>query len=57
MGKRRKTTKATRLGLYAAAQYLGTKAEKELGLQIPFDVYPCGSAAVLTTPAGLLMAT
>ena len=39
MGKRRETTKKTRLGLYAAAQYLSLGVEKELGLQIPFDVY------------------
>ncbi len=39
MPKRRKTTKKTRLGLYAVAQYLGMDAQKELGKQIPFDVY------------------
>lgn len=37
--KRRETTKATRRSLYAASQQLTTSAEKELGLQIPFDVY------------------
>ena len=39
MAKRRKTTKKTRLQLYAASQYIGLDAKKELGLQIPFDVY------------------
>ena len=39
MGARRKTTKVARRGLYAASQYLGLSVEKELGLQIPFDVY------------------
>lgn len=39
MGKRRKTTKATRERLYAASQYLNTSVEDELGLQIPFTVY------------------
>ena len=39
MGKRRKTTKEARVGLYAASEYLGTSTEQELGLQIPFDVY------------------
>ncbi len=39
MGIRRKTTKATRMRLYAASQYLNLSTEKELGLQIPFDVY------------------
>ncbi len=39
MGKRRRTTKATRMGLYAASRYLGSSTEQELGLQIPFDVY------------------
>ena len=39
MAKRRKTTKTTRVHLYAAAEYLNSKVEKELGLQIPFDVY------------------
>jgi len=39
MGKRRFTTKKTRMGLYAAAQYLNKEAEEELGLQIPFHVY------------------
>ncbi len=39
MGKRRTTTKATRLGLYAASRYLDSETEEELGLQIPFEVY------------------
>ena len=39
MAKRRKTTKTTRVHLYAASEYLNSKVEKELGLQIPFDVY------------------
>jgi hypothetical protein len=39
MGKRRNTTKATRLTLYAASKYLSTAARDELGLRIPFDVY------------------
>ena len=39
MGKRRKTTKETRVDLYAAAQYIGSFVERELGVQIPFDVY------------------
>jgi len=39
MPKRRRTTKDTRMRLYAASQYLASSAEKELGLQIPFDVY------------------
>jgi len=39
MGKRRKMTKATRTGAYAAAQYLNSSVEKEVGVQIPFDVY------------------
>lgn len=39
MGKRRKTTKDTRIKLYAASRYLPLSVEKELGLQIPFDVY------------------
>jgi len=39
MAKRHKTTKATRIRLYAASQYLDLSVEKELGLQIPFDVY------------------
>ncbi len=32
-------TAKTRMGLYAASQFLSLDAEKELGLQIPFDVY------------------
>ena len=39
MGKRLKTTKSTRVGIYAAAQYLNLSVEEELGVQIPFDVY------------------
>ncbi len=39
MAKRRKTTKTTRVHLYAASRYLPSSVEKELGLQIPFDVY------------------
>ena len=39
MGTRRKTTKAARMELYAASRYLGLGTERELGLQIPFDVY------------------
>lgn len=39
MGKRRRTTKATRMELYAASRFLSLDPEKELGLQIPFDVY------------------
>lgn len=39
MAVRRKTTKMTRQRLYAASQYLNSKAEQELGLQIPFTVY------------------
>jgi hypothetical protein len=39
MVKRRTTTKSTRIGLYAASQYLDSSVEKELGLQIPFSVY------------------
>ena len=39
MGKRRDTTKATRLTLYAASKYLSTPSKDELGLRIPFDVY------------------
>ena len=39
MGKRRDTTKATKLTLYAASNYLSTDAKEELGLSIPFDVY------------------
>ena len=39
MAKNGKTSNATRLQLYAASQFIGTGAEKELGLQIPFDVY------------------
>ncbi len=39
MGKRRDTTKATRVTLYAAAKHLTTAAKIELGLSIPFDVY------------------
>jgi len=39
MGKRRDTTKATRLTLYAASKYLSTDSKDELGLRIPFDVY------------------
>ena len=39
MEKRCETTKSTRVGLYAASQYLSLSAEKELGLQVPFDVY------------------
>ena len=39
MAKRRDTTKATRLTLYAAAKHLSTAAKIELGLSIPFDVY------------------
>lgn len=39
MGKRRKTTKATRMSLYSASKYLNLGTERELGLQIPFDVY------------------
>lgn len=39
MGKRLKTSKATRKGTYAAAQYLNLSVQKELGLQIPIDVY------------------
>ena len=32
-------TKQTRIGLYAASEFLSLSAERELGLQIPFDVY------------------
>jgi len=39
MGKRRKTTKDTRVGLYAVSHYLDLSVEQELGVQIPFDVY------------------
>ncbi len=39
MPKRRYTTKRTRLRVYAAAQYLDSYAQEELGKQIPFDVY------------------
>lgn len=39
MGKRRKMTKATRVGAYAASQYLDLDVEKEIGVQIPFDAY------------------
>ena len=39
MPKRRHTTKATRRVLYAASQFLGQRAEEELGVRIPFDVY------------------
>jgi hypothetical protein len=39
MGKRRDTTKTTRLTLYAASKYLSTDSKDELGLRIPFDVY------------------
>lgn len=39
MGKRRHTTKATRISVYAAAQYLNLDAERELGVQIPFEAY------------------
>ena len=39
MPKRRNTTKDTREQLYAASQYLDLSVEKELGLQIPVDVY------------------
>lgn len=37
--KRVKTSKNTRTGAYAAAQYLSLSVQQELGLQIPFDVY------------------
>src|SRR6185503_4845586 len=39
MAKRRDTTKATRLNLYATSKFLSTAARDELGLRIPFDVY------------------
>ncbi len=39
MGKRRTSTKETRMNLYAASQFLSTAAKDELGLRIPFDVY------------------
>ena len=39
MEKRRRTTKATKVTLYAASKYLSTAAKEELGLRIPFDVY------------------
>jgi len=39
MGKRLDTTPDTRLILYAASKYLSTSSKKELGVQIPFDVY------------------
>lgn len=39
MGKRRYTTKDTRIKLYAASRYLPLSVEEELGLQIPFDMY------------------
>lgn len=39
MAKRRKTTKTTRVKLYAASRYLPSSVEEELGLQIPFDIY------------------
>src|SRR6185503_15824139 len=39
MAKRRDTTKATRLNLYATSKFLSTAAKDELGLRIPFDVY------------------
>jgi hypothetical protein len=34
-----KLTAAERNGLYAARRFIGTGLEKELGIQIPFDVY------------------
>lgn len=40
MVKRRHTTQETRKGLYAAARYLNRDVEEELGVQIPFTVYP-----------------
>jgi len=39
MANRRKTTKATKSQLFSASRYLNLKTEKELGIQIPFDVY------------------
>ena len=36
---RKTTSKETRTDLYAAAQYIASFVEKELGVQIPFDVY------------------
>jgi hypothetical protein len=39
MPKRRKTTKTTRVDLYAASRYLPSSVEQELGVQIPFDMY------------------
>lgn len=39
MGVRRRTTKGVRVSLYAARHKLDSEAERELGVQIPFDVY------------------
>ena len=44
MAKRRKTTKDTRMGLYAASHYLNSSVEKELGTRLfaepEFDPVP-----------------
>ncbi len=39
MGNRKSSTTSTRLRLYAASRFLDFSVERELGLQIPFDVY------------------
>ena len=39
MGNRKSSTKSTRLRLYAASRFLDFAVERELGLQIPCDVY------------------
>jgi hypothetical protein len=50
MGVRRNTTKATRLGVYAAQNYLNSSTEKELGVQIPFDVTLLDPLAAKSNP-------
>lgn len=39
MGNRKSSTTSTRLRLYAASRFLDFSVERELGLQIPLDVY------------------
>jgi hypothetical protein len=39
VGARRKTTQQTRESVYAAARYLDSETERELGVRIPFKVY------------------
>ena len=48
--KRRRTTKSTRENLYEAARALSSGSERELGVQIPFDMYAQDPSLLETDP-------